>query len=761
MGTMKQQYMRDIFDFVNTAAGKTVAIGVAFMLMFTLSSIAFAVDEAIQVVGAEETPTAASGANDAGATGEAASSGEADAPNNSGEAIEAAELAETGGAADPKADPNEADENTPSEASDAESAATEDAADTETDAEQDIDEAIRDAVTQDAPATEDPTIQVDEASISISTENCAIEIGGAAIVGGSAKVPLHTPLTFNVVPDTGYVVESVSITASGWPVPAVLGADDLPCEIPAEDVDSNLTITATAVLYDQENPPDDTTPDPIDDETELVPDGFYDAPTLSIGNMTSIYMGVQLQLYNEDFDAVVEGLQEGDELIISGYEFATEDPDKIAGKDAGTYSVAVTDYWIKRSEQNRDVTREYQPIDLSSAHATLTIEKAPLYVVTPSATKVFDGEPLTYAGEGGEYDILDVEGLMADGMLAQYDGPAVLYTLYDYFEGEYMWVAGSQTNVGTSPNRVEIRADVLEELLKNYNIAYRLGTLRVTTEDVVIYAPTASKVYDGTPLEVSAEDLYWDNLPAGFTVEARIVNGSRTEVGTQVVSIDPASVRIFDAEGNDVTSTYEDIITLAEGELVIDRLVTPGGTGGNTSGNGNGGSTRPAGGASNPPAGVFVAGAGTAYVSPAAALSTPAPAAANTEDTNGNATTEDAEEEDGINETVAAVAQGMQNAMQFLNGDEMTELAAPATEESLTDDETPLGVFDKPVDCWVHWYTILGILATAIYGAVVMFFRRAYAYELESREASILGVPVGMAQPRIPAGTNGHAGREA
>ena len=77
------------------------------------------------------------------------------------------------------------------------------------------------------------------------------------------------------------------------------------------------------------------------------------------------------------------------------------------------------------------------------------------------------------------------------------------------------------------------------------------------------------------------------------------------------------------------------------------------------------------------------------------------------------------------------------------------------------DDETPLGVFDAPVDCWVHWYTLLGLIATAIYGGVVMFFRRAYAYELETREANILGVPVGLAQPQVPAGSGGKAGREA
>lgn len=792
---MKQQYMHDIFDFVNTAAGKVVAVLVAFALTLTLSSIAFAVEEAIQAADAAGTNTPA-------ATG-----AETSANKNSGEATESTEES-----------PESAGETEEAAAEASEEAESAEAAEA---TEKDIDETIKDAVMQDEPATEDetPTGKVDEASISLSTEHCAIKIGRAALVGGTVTVPLREALEFDVVPDNGYVVESVYISAGGLPVPWMLDASDLPFIMPAEYVDSNLTISATAVLYDPSNPPVDPTPEPIEDDTEVVPDGFYEAPTLSIADMESMYMGVELQLYNDDFDATVEGLRDGDELIINGYTFTTNDANITAGKDAGTHTITVTDYWIKRTETNRDVTREYQPIDLSNAVATLTIHKAPLYIVSPSATKVYDGEPLTYAGEGGQYDFTDVEWLMEEGMLNVYDGPAVLYTLFDYFEGEYMWVTGSQTNVGASYNRVEIREDVQQALAKNYNVEYHYGTLRVVTEEPVIYAPSASKVYDGTPLGVSVDDIYWDNLPVGFTVQATINNASRTDAGRQTTSIDPASVHIIDADGNDVTSVYAGTIQFGEGELEIERAVlyvitysatkvadgtpltgegvmtglvngetatlqmvgsqtdsgasrntfmvqwdgtakqsnyrvvageigtltvTPApSTGGNAGGGngGNGGSAGYAGGAA------VDAGAGAATVVPATTQDSPA------------TTDEESTEEEGINETVAAVAQGMQNAMQFLNGQEPTDLSAPAVEESLADDETPLGVFDKPIDCWVHWYTILGLIATAIYGAVVMFFRRAYAYELESREANILGAPVGMAQPHIPAGTSGQAGR--
>ena len=475
---------------------------------------------------------------------------------------------------------------------------------------------------------------------------------------------------------------------------------------------------------------------------------------------------------------------------------------------------------------------------------TLKIAKAPLHVVTPSATKAYDGTPLTYSGEGGAYDFTDVEWMLEAGQLDQYDGPTVLYDLFDSFDGEWFTVTGSQTEIGRSYNTVEFTDEVWRELQKNYDVEMHLGTLTVKAPEdtLAILAPSGSKMYDGKPMDLTNAQIIVDGLPEGFTVQAKVLDGARTDAGRTTTKIDPASVKVLDQDGKDVTNAYRGSLVLANGEIFIERAVlfvntfdatkeadgsplTAGGemsglvngetatlrttgsqtavgssqneytiswngtaksynyrvitgelgtltvTNASTSGGGASNAGGDTGGSADSGAGNVVYTGGTANTtnytgtttSPTSATATGTstsagrlPASNNSNSSNNN-----------LNPTIEKIAQGMQNLEQFLRGEELTGLLAPAAgtaglqEEILAEEETPLGVFDAPVDCWVHWYSILGLLVTAIYGAVVMFFRRAYTYELESREANILGVPVGLAEPQIPAGTSGHAGREA
>ena len=89
-----------------------------------------------------------------------------------------------------------------------------------------------------------------------------------------------------------------------------------------------------------------------------------------------------------------------------------------------------------------------------------------------------------------------------------------------------------------------------------------------------------------------------------------------------------------------------------------------------------------------------------------------------------------------VDAIVTPVATALQNAVQVVIGETPTPLATP--EEELAEDGTPLGAFDEPV-CWVHWYILLGIIITTIYGAGVLVRRRHYRKTLESREKDVLG----------------------
>lgn len=81
-------------------------------------------------------------------------------------------------------------------------------------------------------------------------------------------------------------------------------------------------------------------------------------------------------------------------------------------------------------------------------------------------------------------------------------------------------------------------------------------------KDCTVIVQGGEKQYDGTPLE---SENYFVGLAEGHTVTYETVGGSRTEVGSQQASVD--NIKIYDADGNDVTSEYA--ITVFPGNITI------------------------------------------------------------------------------------------------------------------------------------------------------------------------------------------------
>ncbi len=72
-------------------------------------------------------------------------------------------------------------------------------------------------------------------------------------------------------------------------------------------------------------------------------------------------------------------------------------------------------------------------------------------------------------------------------------------------------------------------------------------------------------------------------------------------------------------------------------------------------------------------------------------------------------------------------------------GDEPTPLGEGApVQEEIQDDGTPLSTFDHPF-CWVHYYIILGIIITAIYGGGVIVRRLGYNHKIKKYEDDVTG----------------------
>lgn len=128
-------------------------------------------------------------------------------------------------------------------------------------------------------------------------------------------------------------------------------------------------------------------------------------------------------------------------------------------------------------------------------------------------------------------------------------------------------VTGTQTNVGISANHASAKVYDAngKDVSSQYNIQYSPGTLNVKARDLAIEAASASKKYDGRPLEKNDYTLESPHqLIEGHTL-AVAVSGSITEIGETDNKI--VSVYVRASDGTDVTSNYN-IIT-ESGKLTV------------------------------------------------------------------------------------------------------------------------------------------------------------------------------------------------
>ena len=168
---------------------------------------------------------------------------------------------------------------------------------------------------------------------------------------------------------------------------------------------------------------------------------------------------------------------------------------------------------------------------------TFAIAPASLFVITPSAEKVYDGTALTSAG----------------AILGFVNGETATFS-----------TTGAQTDVGESSNTYTIDWNGTAKQA-NYNITEELGALKVTenTTAITVTVGDTSITYNG---KVLTGDITVTGVPKGFTYEAK-TSGSQQDVGTSKCSV--AEFTILDANKNDVTKNFSNI-TKNEGTLPVD-----------------------------------------------------------------------------------------------------------------------------------------------------------------------------------------------
>ena len=220
---------------------------------------------------------------------------------------------------------------------------------------------------------------------------------------------------------------------------------------------------------------------------------------------------------------------------------------------------------------------------------------------------------------------------------------------------------------------------------------------QITPAQLTVATGSAQKTYDGTPLTNS--ELKIEGLVGDDAVTAR-TTGSQTEVGS--------SANTYEITwGNTRESNYAiageelGMLTVTEAPAMPETPVTPGGNGGTVTPNNPGGG--------NP-----------ALNNVARAL-----------EGNFNAIT-------GANESAAAAMAG----------------------EQIYDEESPLGTTYEDA-CWVHFYIILGMILSGIYGLGVMFRRLNHIRRLRNDMNDVLGNGDGSDAEKAPAATTNPAGMEA
>ena len=220
--------------------------------------------------------------------------------------------------------------------------------------------------------------------------------------------------------------------------------------------------------------------------------------------------------------------------LPAGHSIVSEYTDSITnvGTVANNVSVSVKD------ANGTDVSANY---NITTISGSLTVTKRPLYIQTNSATKVYDGAPLTAEG----YTLLSGE-LIADHEITAF-------------------FSASITNAGTVSNAIYITVNAEDgtDVSNNYDVSYNVGTLTVTPINITIRTGSDEKFYDSTPLTNSIWNIEKGSLLNGDVMTVQL-DSSITAIGS--VPNAPI-VKIKNSAGDDVTENYN--VTANKGTLTV------------------------------------------------------------------------------------------------------------------------------------------------------------------------------------------------
>ena len=235
-------------------------------------------------------------------------------------------------------------------------------------------------------------------------------------------------------------------------------------------------------------------------------------------------------LISEKSSLTSGSLVEGHECLVEVSGSRTE-----AGTAKNKFGVTITDADGNEVTSNYSITRE---------EGDLTVKRRPVIVLSASAEKEYDGEPLTAEG----YEVIG-------GLLEGHECKAV--------------TDGSTVNAGTVKNTftAQVSDGDGNDVSANYEIRKSEGDLKVSPRTVTIQTGTAHKIYDGEPLTADVWRYAADKqVFEGHTLIVKPA-GSITDIGKQGNFVPEENVSVIDEAGESVLSNYK--ISVIEGWLTV------------------------------------------------------------------------------------------------------------------------------------------------------------------------------------------------
>lgn len=248
------------------------------------------------------------------------------------------------------------------------------------------------------------------------------------------------------------------------------------------------------------------------------------------GSSEKVYDGIALK--NENVQVLKGALMEGHSIA-----FTVTGEQTSVGVSDNIFTVEITD------ENGKDVKWQYA---LNIIYGKLTVSKKEIIVASGSATKVYDGTPLT-----------NEEASLVSGSIMEGHSVSVK-------------AIGSIVNAGQAQNTVQVTVTDKSgaDVTGNYEIVRIEGVLEVLPIEITVTTATTVKVYDGKPTSANQFTCPSESLILeGHKITNATMASSITDVGTVPNTI--TDIVIKDSEGNEVTFNYK--INVAEGSITVTK----------------------------------------------------------------------------------------------------------------------------------------------------------------------------------------------